>query len=77
MRELVPDSLGLDECMLALTCKDVPPMVVNSKQIAWMLKRREKRKREDDSPRKSGRSLHAKKRYETGERSGFTIKGKS
>ena len=73
MRPLVSDSIGQNECLFALT-SDNPPMVVNSKQIVWMLKRRESRLRVLPSPCKMpGRSLHAIRRHQT-ENSGFTKK---
>ena len=75
MRSLVEDSLGFNECQLA-TCSDNPPMVVNSKQLSWILKRRDARLASIPSPCKmKGRSLHALRRHQN-EMSKFTKKGK-
>ncbi len=75
----MPDTLGFDESQLAMMYKGgLPPMVVNAKQLSWIVKRRLARDVADEKPVKKsiGRSLHAKRRH-MHEVSGFTVNRKS
>jgi CCAAT-binding transcription factor (CBF-B/NF-YA) subunit B len=74
MRALIPNTVEVTECDLALLSPAEPAMVVNAKQLAWIQRRRLARQMSWAVVKKEkmlGRSLHAKRRYEK-EVSGFT-----